>query len=387
IPEADVSVVKTLDSPGPFTAGDTIQYTLVVSNAGPDAATNVVVTDSPSNLTLTSVSSANCSSFPCTIPSLGVGMSETIAVEATIDMGGAFDNVTTVSADELDPDPSNNTDDSGNGGNAVPAADVSVVKTLDSPGPFNTGDTVLYTLVVSNAGPDAATNVVVTDSPSNLTLTSVSSTNCSSFPCTIPSLGVGMSETIAVEATIDMGGFFENVATVSADESDPDPSNNTDDSGGKAGFVADVAVTKSIDPMESYLVGDSVTFSLLVTNIGPDTATNVVITDTPINLEITDVLGDNCATLPCTLDSLASGESELIIVVATILSEGDFLNQTSVMADEVDPDLTNNEDLGADGDNGGTAVSIIDIPVNAGWAMVLLILALGFVGIRTLLRN
>ncbi len=82
---ADISVSKTLLTAGPYTSGQTVTYNIVVSNSASSvgAATNVVVTDLPTNLAITSVSSTNCSSLPCTIPSLSVGASETITVQAT----------------------------------------------------------------------------------------------------------------------------------------------------------------------------------------------------------------------------------------------------------------------------------------------------------------
>jgi len=82
---ADVSVTKTLVTPGPYTSGQTIVYEIVIANsaASAGAATNIVVTDLVTNLAITSVSSTNCSSLPCTIPSLAVGASEIITVQAT----------------------------------------------------------------------------------------------------------------------------------------------------------------------------------------------------------------------------------------------------------------------------------------------------------------
>src|SRR5213079_2500742 len=129
-------------------------------------ATNIQVSDTPTNLTITNVSGA-CGSLPCTVSSLVSGANTTITVTATITAVGAFDNSATVSATEPDPIPGNNTDNTGNGGTAA-AADVSMVKTLTTAGPFTAGQIVSYTLVVANAGPSTATNVQVTDTPSNL---------------------------------------------------------------------------------------------------------------------------------------------------------------------------------------------------------------------------
>ena len=359
---ADIGISKTLDTTAPFVAGDTLTYTLVVSNAGPGAATNVMVADSPTNLTITDVASTNCMALPCTIASLAGGASETITVMATIDIGGAFDNSATVVATETDPDPSNNTDDTGNGGTAAPGADVSMTKTLDTAGPFAAGQEVQYTLVVSNAGPDAATNVMVTDSPTNLTITDVSSTNCMALPCAITSLASGASETITVMATIDIGGAFDNSATVAAMEADPDSSDNTDDTGngGTAEPGADVSMTKTLDTAGPFAAGQEVQYTLVVSNAGPDAATSVMVTDSPTNLTITDVASTSCVALPCTIASLASGASETITVMATIDSGGAFDNSATVAAMETDPDPSDNTD---DADNGGTADAVANVSI------------------------
>src|SRR5207302_1424258 len=188
---ADVSIVKTLTTAGPFTSGQSITYTLFVANAGPSTATNVQVTDTPTNLAITNVTGGGCVALPCTIASLGAGANATINVTATITAAGSFDNSSTVSANEPDPDSSNNTDNSGNGGLAAASADVSIVKTLTTSGPFTVNQSITYTLVVANAGPSIATNVQVTDTPSNLSITNVTGGGCAALPCTIASLGVG----------------------------------------------------------------------------------------------------------------------------------------------------------------------------------------------------
>ena len=112
--------------------------------------------------------------------------------------------------------------------NLTESADVAVTKTLVSPGTYEAGETVTYSIVVTNNGPSTATNVVVSDVPSNLAIVSVSSLNCGALPCTIPSLVSGASETITVTATIGAVGLFENVVSVTADQPDPDLTNNDD---------------------------------------------------------------------------------------------------------------------------------------------------------------
>jgi len=87
-----------LTTTGPFTAGQSITYTIVVANAGPSAATNIQVTDTPTDLTITNVSGGGCAVLPFTIASLASGANTTITVTATIVAAGAFDNSATATA-------------------------------------------------------------------------------------------------------------------------------------------------------------------------------------------------------------------------------------------------------------------------------------------------
>ncbi len=111
---ADVAVSKTLDTAGPYVTGQTVQYTLQVSNNGPDPARVIRLQDTPSNLSIVSVNGTQCSALPCSL-SLANGSIETLTVTASIDAAGAFDNTASVSGEYNDPDNSNDTDNTGNG--------------------------------------------------------------------------------------------------------------------------------------------------------------------------------------------------------------------------------------------------------------------------------
>src|SRR5205807_1137586 len=190
---------------------------------------------------------------------------------------GAFDNSATVSATEPDPVPGNNTDNTGNGGTATASADVSIVKTLTTAGPYSINQSITYTLFVANAGPSIATNVQVSDTPANMTLTNVTGGGCAALPCTIASLAVGANATITVTATITAAGAFDNSATVTANEPDPNSGNNTDNTGngGTAAASADVSIVKTLTTAGPYTIGQSLTYTLFVANAGPSIATNV----------------------------------------------------------------------------------------------------------------
>ena len=94
------------------------------------------------------------------------------------------------------------------------------------------GDTITWTVTVSNAGPDTATNVVVTDSlPDGLEFVSGSLTVppgviCAGPVCTIASLAAGRSATGTFETIATGVGAQANVVSVTSADDDTNPDNN-----------------------------------------------------------------------------------------------------------------------------------------------------------------
>jgi uncharacterized repeat protein (TIGR01451 family) len=111
----------------------------------------------------------------------------------------------------------------------APEADLEIDKSADEE-VIAPGDTVVYTLTVTNLGPDDAQGVVVTDElPDELTVTGVPD-ECelsgTTLTCDLGDLAAGDSVSLEVEVRIDDPGLFQNVATVDSNTPDPDPDNN-----------------------------------------------------------------------------------------------------------------------------------------------------------------
>lgn len=108
------------------------------------------------------------------------------------------------------------------------------VSQSDTPDPVNVASPLSYTLNVSNAGPDDATGVAVSDTlPAGVTFQSASASQgvCTEsgglVTCALGDLASGASATvnIAVSAPVAAGTITNN-ASVSGNESDPVPANN-----------------------------------------------------------------------------------------------------------------------------------------------------------------
>ncbi len=100
------------------------------------------------------------------------------------------------------------------------------------PTPPVRGLAITYTFVISNTGPDPAANVRLTDSlPPSLSSPATPTPGCSIagslLTCLFPTLANGGSQTVTVSGTPNVSGTLETSAVVSADGSDPQPTNNT----------------------------------------------------------------------------------------------------------------------------------------------------------------
>jgi uncharacterized repeat protein (TIGR01451 family) len=113
-----------------------------------------------------------------------------------------------------------------------PPADVSITKSASAPVPFG-GQNITYTLVASNAGPNVATVVTVTDVlPPGTTFVSATPagicSGTSTITCSVGTLSSGATTTITLVVTAPVaGGSLINTATVTAFEPDPNPANNS----------------------------------------------------------------------------------------------------------------------------------------------------------------
>ena len=165
--DADLVTGKTVNNGTP-NEGDTIIYTLTLTNNGPAQATNLSITDLlPAGVTYVSDDGAGAyvsGTGLWTIGTLNNGATATLNITATVDVGTSgstiTNTITVVSADQTD---SNTTADDPSEDIVVGNdADLVTGKTVNNGTP-NEGDTIIYTLTLTNNGPAQATNLSITD--------------------------------------------------------------------------------------------------------------------------------------------------------------------------------------------------------------------------------
>ena len=177
-PVADISVIKT-DGITSIIAGSELTYTITVFNNGPDDAVNTIVSDvfQPEfkNVNWTATGTGGAAGFETAgmdvIADTGIGLpagatlTYTIntIVDSSLDQGTLLSNtVQVLDMLAIDPDLSNNqaTD---NDTEVLRVADLEITKT-DNSTIVLAGDTLIYTIIVSNLGPVTSRKTTVIDS-------------------------------------------------------------------------------------------------------------------------------------------------------------------------------------------------------------------------------
>ena len=360
-PSADLSVVKQGAS-SPAIPGQLFQYSIQIRNTGPSDSQEVLLSDAvPSVLLNPQFSTDNGQSWnPWSNPySAGVvspGQEQTLLLQGILSPSATdiLRNTAVVSSSTPDPDPSNNADTDQTP--VQPSADLSLVKT-GSPASVSPGDLLTYTLLAVNSGPADAQNVILTDRlPAGLSNAEHSADGGLTWTpwngaLALGTLAAGLSQTHLIRAVAapQAAGSLVNTAVISSDTPDPNPANNTDTQETPVVFSADLSVVKT-GPDGPVLPGQLVTYTILIANAGPNTARDVLLSDTtPPELSGVEFSLDSGSTwIPwdgtAPLGDLSGGSSQSLLLRGELSdsAQGTLTNTAEVSSPTPDPDRTNN---------------------------------------------
>jgi len=363
---ADVSITKS-DDPDPVGVGEDLTYTIVVRNNGPDpTSSDVYVSDTlPPGVTFVSVTTTqgSCSFIApdlieCNLGILNPGdtVTITIVVRPTDDIAGEIilNCAQTYMIDGNDPNLDNN--ESCVDTRVRGLADLAVIKS-DNPDPVLAGNNLTYTITVTNAGPNDATSVILTDTlPSGVTFVSASP-GCSFFApnqviCSLGTIPVGGFVNVIIVVRPNAPGIITNTAEVTAAEDDPDLTNNQDSEDTEVQGIADLSIVKADQP-DPVVVGQDLSYTLVVTNNGPSLATNVVLSDTlPSGVIFVSAVPSQgsctyaAGAVTCNLGTIPNGGTATVTITIqpTVNNIGTIVNVAEVMSDALDPNPNNNQD-------------------------------------------
>ena len=320
-----LSVVKEAKSgEHAYKAGDTVEYTITVTNNGNVTISDITVTDEQTGLeeTIATLAPNGVKTF----------VTSHVITEKDI-LAGHFTNI----AEAKGKDPN---------GNDVDAEGEETVTTVEKNGHLTVtktsdveenqkaalGQTINYTITVINDGNLTITDIRVTD-------------DLTGDEWTIDSLAPGESkeftaEYVVTEADI-LAGKVVNVATAKGTSPDPEnpdvpvtPGEKEDPTEPKNGHLAIAKTTTSTPENGSaYALGETIAYKITATNDGNLTLTNVIVEDT---------LTGNVEEKAWTIDSLTPGESkeftaEYVVTEADILA-GKVVNVATAKGTSPDPE-------------------------------------------------
>lgn len=346
--------VTKVGLPGTVNAGELLTYTMVVTNNGPSVARNVSFVDMlPVALTGAEYSLdgvnwlAYVSGQSVGLGDLNVGATKTFYVRGIVNattLPGTITNAVQVFVNGT----LNNQTSATN--TVTNSAALNITKTPDkTSAQYNVGETIIYTIIVRNDGPSTAHNVVITDTiPDGLQYAGASdggSLSAGVVTWNVGDLASGAQITRTVNVTVLSAAAAKTIVNtanaicnymegpVSATASIYVPS-------------ADLVITKTVDNAKP-VVKDTVHFTMIVNNHGPDTSTDVKVTDKlPHGLTFVKYTASTGTYDPSTgvwtIGNLTSGATAWLNITATVDQIGMIINEANITALTYDPNLEGN---------------------------------------------
>ena len=352
-PLVDLSIALAVNNQTPL-YGDTIAYTITVTNNGPSVAKNIVVNyHIPPVMNVSSPDASYVGGGVWNIASIGVGSGNaaTLTLYATVNSLESLINEVNVASEDRDNNSDNNKANSPVV-NALPVADMAVnIGLVYDADTLRIGDTLVYTINVANNGPCDACNVKVIDEFNENLLHLVHATLDGediefNGQYIIDSIAKGSAHIISLSFEIIGNGTIENLARVNSDAFDPNEANNI--ASGLSLYaepVVDLNIAISVNN-QTPAFGDTIAYTITVTNNGPSVATNLIVKDIipeDMNVSSPDASYVGGGVWNIASIGVGSGNSATLTLYATLNNIGSFVNNVNVVSNQYDSNLNDND--------------------------------------------
>ena len=231
----------------------------------------------------------------------------------------------------------------------LPQVDVSIEKTSDKDS-YLVGEIATYTITLNSLGSEAH-NVVVREIlpiAHKIIDYKASKGKFENNIWSIPVLGRGATETLVLRVLLTSNGTFTNSVNVTTSDNETNLTNNYANRTIIVKHFIDLMLTKTAN-IKVVKVGDTVTWTITVKNIGSLTATGVKVSDSlPESLKyLSHVVSKGSFDVNSgvwDIGDLSSGESVTLQITTKVLTIGKITNHAVVSCNEEETDMTNNMD-------------------------------------------
>lgn len=360
IPLADVAV--SINAPESELLLQPATWVISVANYGPNTATGVVLSNIlPAGVTFLSAtpSQGACTNSGgvviCQLGSLAATNAATVTIVGRPSLLGPNTNIARVVTADLEFLTANNA--SAEVTEIIPAADLLVTAVPEtSTVPFGLDWT--QTFFVTNRGPSTAAAMLTTmlTPVMNFVSATASQGSCTNqagiIACDLGLLATNQIAFVTLVTHPTALAVITNVASVSGGLPDVILSNNTARAIAQVQTNADLTLVVS-GPAYPAWVGAGATFTLVVSNLGSNSATGLALTNVlPASLNFVSAVASQgtCAhsngILSCSLGALAPGGTANVSLMVQPLSAGFITNTARVVAVEKDSTPANNTAAG-----------------------------------------
>lgn len=341
---ADLAIKKLVNDTAPK-FNSLVEWTLRVTNNGPDTATGVVVCDIlPEGL----ISIDKSFNGTWNVGKLLNNQTKELTIICLVNKTGKLVNIADIAGNEYDCNLTNNIVNKSI--EVAQSADLFVKKYVNNTSP-DFGEIIKWSVVVSNNDPDIATNVQVNDLLDDGLIFVKSSSTKGNYDVklgiwTIDSLAPETDETLNIYCKVNKIGKILNFVSVNSTQYDWNESNNHDNESVDTVKIADLSVIKLINNSNPNY-NDLIKWTIIVSNNGPNMATGVIVNDLlPKSVEyISSYLSKgfyNPVNGIWDVGNLNAGEKLQLNIVSKIVKTGDITNVVNVKGNEKDSNLTNN---------------------------------------------
>ena len=249
-------------------------------------------------------------------------------------------------------------DDASSTPDPIQLTDLAIDVTVDQT-TATVGDTLSYDIVVSNQSSDiTATNPIITiavpGGSTNLVHENCNEAEPLLLTCSLAELGPAAQFTTSVTATINDEGTNELQAGISADQPDPNVTNNTSSTATEVvpavtttSSTVDLSIDISADK-STVEIGDTITYTVTLENVhANNTATQPVagiLLPASLQYQVSDRCTANGQSVICNVEELAPGIStEVNIIALTVVSDSAAQVIASASSAHSEDIVSNNE--------------------------------------------